>query len=42
MILEYNYDKANKVLEYFKNGDIAYLSIQQTLSHSHFESYHKT
>ena len=28
MILEYSYDKAVKVLEHFKNGDIAYLSIK--------------
>ena len=38
MILEYNYDKANKVLEYFKNGDIAYLSIQQKVKGSEGES----
>lgn len=29
MILEYNYDKAMSILELFKNGEIAYLSIKQ-------------
>lgn len=38
MILEYSYDKANKVLEHFKNGDIAYLSIQQKVKGSECES----
>lgn len=38
MILEYSYDKAVKVLEYFKNGDIAYLSIQPQVKGSEGES----
>lgn len=38
MILEYNYDKAVKVLEHFKNGDIAYLSIKPQVKGSEGES----
>lgn len=38
MILEYSYDKAMKVLEYFKNGDIAYLSIKPQVKGSDGET----
>lgn len=38
MILEYSYDKAMKVLKYFKNGDIAYLSIKPQVKGSDGET----
>lgn len=39
MILEYSYDKANKILDYFRSGEIAYLSIKKTTKGNGDETY---